>query len=140
MRSDLSMLSVKITFFGFCIVFMDCIYFYQILVHRRFRVFLSWHTMFPFSHSFLFIKSRFFISTACIACIFSVTPRLLWWRSFIRRQGTFGCFSHCWGCQQSVLDRRFNRKEQIGTICFYIVRIFSVVQFVLKFSLINKTI
>ena len=99
MRSDMSMLSVKITFFGFCIVFMDCIYFYQILVHRRFRVFLSWHTMFPFSHSFLFIKSKFFISTACIACIFSVTPRLLWWRSFIRRQGTFGCFSHCWGCQ-----------------------------------------
>ena len=39
----------------------------------RFRIFLSCRTLFPLSHSFsflflVFIKTKFFISTACIAC------------------------------------------------------------------------
>ena len=51
-------------------------------------------------------------------------------------QGTLDCFSQCLGCRWSVLDKRFDRREQIGSICFYKVGVISV----LWVGSINKTI
>ena len=48
-------------------VFVACKYvFVEFWFCYRFRIFLSWPAFFPLSH-FLFIKTKFVISTACIA-------------------------------------------------------------------------
>ena len=53
-------------------------------------------------------------------------------------QGTFGCFSQCRVCWWSALDARFNRREQIGSICFYIVRILALCGLFSSFSSLTK--